>query len=254
MQDRYAGDIGDFGKYGLLRALCGEDLRLGVLWYRVPDESGSNDGRFIEYLDPPDERLRECDPDLFKRMHAVAYGGDRSIAAVEKSGALPEGTSFHGKVLAFDSRERPKQRTAKRREWLDSALQAVKHADLVFADPDTGLEIPSTRPLLAKGPKYAYYGDLVPCWERGQSLVIYQHATRGAGGVGWQITRRIEELREHFGSSLDPIVLRWRRISARTYFILPAPQHVERLTARVLDFLDTEWGERGHFTLFEAVQ
>ena len=42
--------------------------------------------------------------------------------------------------------------------------------------------------------------------------------------------------------------------SARTYFILPAPQHVERLTARVLDFLDTEWGERGHFTLFEAVQ
>ena len=25
MQDRYAGDIGDFGKYGLLRALCGED-------------------------------------------------------------------------------------------------------------------------------------------------------------------------------------------------------------------------------------
>lgn len=39
MQDRYVGDIGDFGKYGLLRALCAHDLSLGVVWYLVPDES-----------------------------------------------------------------------------------------------------------------------------------------------------------------------------------------------------------------------
>ena len=261
MQDRYAGDIGDFGKYGLLRALCGEDehgpaLRLGVLWYafKGDERESPRDGGRIDYLDPPDEGLRECDADLFERMCAVVHGSDRSIAAVERSGALPEGTSFHGDVLTFKGRERPTERAAKRRKWLASGLEAVKDADLVFVDPDTGLEIPSTHRLLAKGPKYAYYDDLLPYWENGQSLVIYQHATRGAGGVGWQITRRIEELREHFGSSLDPIVLRWRRISARTYFILPAPQHVERLTARVLDFLDTEWGERGHCTLFEAVQ
>ncbi len=256
MQDRYAGDIGDFGKYGLLRSLCGDDLRLGVLWYAFKGDEleKPGDGKRIDYLDPPDDSLRECDPDLFNRMHAVAYGGDRSIAAVEKSGALPEGTSFHGEVLAFDSRERPSDRAARRRQWLASGLEAVREADLVFADPDTGLEIPSTRPLVAKGPKYAYYDDMVPCWERGQSLVIYQHATRGAGGMGWQIMRRIEELREHFGSSLDPIVLRWRRTSARTYFVLPAPAHSDRLTARVLDFLNSEWGEREHFTLFEAVQ
>ena len=58
MQDRYAGDIGDFGKYGLLRALCGADehgpaLELGVLWYRVPNEDHKTDGRIIDYLDPP---------------------------------------------------------------------------------------------------------------------------------------------------------------------------------------------------------
>ena len=256
MQDRYAGDIGDFGKYGLLRALCGDDLRLGVLWYAFEGDEleKPGDGKRIDYLDPPDDSLRECDPDLFERMHAVVQGGHRSIAAVERSGALPDGTSFHGDVLTFKGSERPSERAAKRRKWLASGLEAVKDADLVFVDPDTGLEIPSTHRLLAKGPKYVYYDDLVPYWERGQSLVIYQHATRGAGGVGWQITRRIEELREHFGSSLDPIVLRWRRTSARTYFILPAPGHAERLTSRVLDFLDTEWGERGHFTLFEAVQ
>ncbi len=44
MQDRYTADIGDFGKYGLLRALCspvddGSNAWLGLVWYLVPDES-----------------------------------------------------------------------------------------------------------------------------------------------------------------------------------------------------------------------
>ena len=33
MQDRYAGDIGDYGKFGLLKALQAEGFRLGINWY-----------------------------------------------------------------------------------------------------------------------------------------------------------------------------------------------------------------------------
>ena len=48
MQDRYAGDIGDFGKIGLLKTLQAQDLSVGVNWYHVkpmdiekkPDKSG----------------------------------------------------------------------------------------------------------------------------------------------------------------------------------------------------------------------
>ena len=43
MQNRYTADLGDFGKYGLLKALCQSyiedeepNLRLGVVWYLVP--------------------------------------------------------------------------------------------------------------------------------------------------------------------------------------------------------------------------
>jgi hypothetical protein len=42
MQDRYAGDIGDFGKFALLRALEGAGLSVGVNWYKTdtaPDEN-----------------------------------------------------------------------------------------------------------------------------------------------------------------------------------------------------------------------
>ena len=258
MQDRYAGDIGDFGKYGLLRALCGEDehgaaLDLGVLWYAFEGdrERAPNDGRRIDYLDPPDERLRECDPDLFQRMRDIVSGGNRSISAVEQGGALPPRTLFHGEKLHFERTERPLARAKKRQDWLARGLDALEGADLVFADPDNGVEVPSVHPLVASGPKYAYYDDLIPCWDRGQSLIIYQHATRGGGGMGLQIALRIEELREHFDDLPDPVVLRWRRISARAYFILPAPDHADRLTARVRDFLNSEWGRREHFTLYE---
>ena len=35
MQDNYVGDIGDYGKYGLLRNVTAAGLQLAVNWYRV---------------------------------------------------------------------------------------------------------------------------------------------------------------------------------------------------------------------------
>ena len=37
MQDRYAGDVGDYVKFALLRHFA-TDHRLGVAWYLYPDE------------------------------------------------------------------------------------------------------------------------------------------------------------------------------------------------------------------------
>ena len=50
MQDRYTGDIGDFGKLGLLRQLTSTGLSIGVNWYRTPDETHNSDGLHIDYL------------------------------------------------------------------------------------------------------------------------------------------------------------------------------------------------------------
>jgi hypothetical protein len=46
MQDRYAGDIGDFVKLAILRALA-PGWHLGVAWWLYPDESHNGDGRHI---------------------------------------------------------------------------------------------------------------------------------------------------------------------------------------------------------------
>ena len=186
VQDGYAGDVGDFGKYGLLRALClpddrGPALRLGVHWHRVRGRGGSatGDGSHTQYIHGPSAQerlLRACDPDLFARMRRIV-GGERTIDAVEGSGALPQGTLFFGEALDFTDVPL-EERRALRSRWREEGLRALAGADVVFHDPDNGLEAPSVGPLTKAGAKYARYDDLRACRERGQSLVVYHHLGR----------------------------------------------------------------------------
>jgi len=41
MRDSYVADVGDFGKYALLNALAGNDLRLGVPSAALTNRAGS---------------------------------------------------------------------------------------------------------------------------------------------------------------------------------------------------------------------
>src|ERR1700679_1259854 len=111
MQDRYFGDVGDFGKYGLLRVLSGSEggpnLKLGVVWYLFPDENHNADGKHLGYL----RRIRDyrpCDEQLFRLLHSLIFDENgqliesaRKIKNAETSGLLPEGTRFYGEPLAF---------------------------------------------------------------------------------------------------------------------------------------------------------
>jgi hypothetical protein len=64
MKNQYFGDINDYRKYGLLRALQSTgDGSLLVAWMLTPDDGG-RDERFRAYLDDPDTWAK-YDPDLF---------------------------------------------------------------------------------------------------------------------------------------------------------------------------------------------
>ena len=134
MQHRYTGDIGDFAKYGLLRALGGR-VRLGVAWYLYPDENHNGDGKHIPYLDKP-EKWRHLDPDLFDTLKAIIDNGTRSVAQVEQSGLLGEAI-FSGAMLDFTGS--PAQRRQQRSDWFITMQRDLIHCDVVFTDPDNGL-------------------------------------------------------------------------------------------------------------------
>ena len=71
MQNRYVGDIGDYLKLGILRALS-PGFHLGIAWWLFPDESHNRDGRHISYLSHPDQ-WRHFDPDLFDTLREIVF-------------------------------------------------------------------------------------------------------------------------------------------------------------------------------------
>lgn len=96
MQDRYTGDIGDFGKLGLLRRLS-ERLSIGVSWYLVPDESHNGDGQHIDYLTK--NSFRACGPTLFDTLAQIVGSDQRKVTALENPTILS--SVYYSEVLDF---------------------------------------------------------------------------------------------------------------------------------------------------------
>jgi hypothetical protein len=92
MQNRYAGDIGDFVKLGILRALS-PGYRLGVAWL-FPDEEHKKDGRHICYLDQP-LQWRHFDPQLFDALGEIVSSSQRDVRALEAANILAYAIFFN---------------------------------------------------------------------------------------------------------------------------------------------------------------
>ena len=169
MQSKYTGDIGDFGKYGLLRYLSGltdpetpePDLKLGVVWYLRSDECCKKDGRITGYLKATTKNHREfrtCDPGLWDVLKGLVDCGKRCIHEVERAGVLPECTLYYSAPLDFPPDFLGINRAEVRERLLDAALEKVAGADLVFLDPDNGIAPDNKRPTHQDGNKFIFSG------------------------------------------------------------------------------------------------
>ena len=252
MQDRYAGDVGDFLKFGLLRQLCEPadglpGLRLGVVWYLTPDEGHNADGKHTGYLDetkPKARALAVLDPDLYRRLQRVVVG-ERSVAALETAGVLPGGSSAFGEQLSFadlDSTDRA-ARTRRRDAWVAKAVSAVAGAVLVFVDPDNGLRREShpDPPTRSKAIKHAYHHELRNLADNGRrSVVAYHHADRTAP-VAVQAQQRLAEAADAVGLEPAATVIA-RRGATRLFLVLVAERHRERIQQRLGSIERGSWG------------
>jgi len=164
MQDSYVGDIGDYGKYGLLRLICNEALSLSINWYRVnPQKSGKqDDGKYINYLYKP-QLYRGYDPDLFDSLHQIVIQQqDRKIAHIEHANLFP--AVYFSKPLDSD-----------RITWHRQALEQTKDSRVVFLDPDNGLETEKMHQTGKATTKHVTWTELKDYYNRGQSVILYQH-------------------------------------------------------------------------------
>ena len=246
MQNRYVGDIGDFGKYALLNALVGDNLRLGIVWYLNTDEEKNNDGSRIHY-----EHLEHCDPALYKTLAQLRRSG-RSVDAVQAAGVLPNRTIYCSAPISpieDGKRTHPTIREKNRISWHRSAMEAMFEAELVFVDPDNGIAGKTVVSSKRNAAKYVLLEEIADYVQRGQSVVIYHHQTREKGGVESQIDKRLPPLLALRGVA-EAWALIFRRQSVRAFIVVCCKKHRKRLRDHALAFQKTTWCAGEHFQLY----
>lgn len=228
----------------------GRRLRLGINWYRVADEAHNLDGKHTEYLSLAHRygaSLRACDSQVYDGLAALLATGRRRVADISTLGFFPGNTTYFGEPLTFDGLP-VSERTAARRAWIERALRMTAGSDIVFADPDNGLEGASVGPSNRRGPKFAFFADLLPFVDRGQSLVIYHHLDRSAPAVQ-QAQRRLQQIKGHLGVA-GAFALQYQRNSARLFIVVPNERDQALLVERATMFATGPWG--AHFLLRTA--
>jgi hypothetical protein len=110
MQDKYVGDVGDFGKYGLLNEIYNQsngNIKLGVNWYKVSKEEDNNDGKHIDYLEDNFKAKAsyiQCFPKLYDKMKGIVLNNNRTLSEIESNQILPENTIFYSKTIPYSPR------------------------------------------------------------------------------------------------------------------------------------------------------
>jgi len=169
MKNQYVGDINDYRKYGLIRVIFRvSKLRFIVAWMLTPDDKGS-DGKHIEYLDQP-TKWRKFDPNLFDVLKSlITKTRRRDISLIQNANLLPN-AQFFPPIVPDSGPERY--------VWTHNLILAATNSDIVFFDPDNGLEVKSTRYGAKNSSKYLYWRGVEQLWGKAKSLLIYQHFPR----------------------------------------------------------------------------
>ena len=267
MQNRYVADVGDFGKFGLLRALAGvvdssngPRLSVGVVWYRPSKETGpSGDGSKRSYLDASRRQpFEECDPELFGCLKAIS-DTNRDLNEIRDRGILggKRAAFYNVAIEAPERRWSREKREDTRSEWWKGALECVGDKQIVFLDPDNGLA-PRSVPIRLKGAtKYAYLHEEVASLtaiESNPVIVIYHHLGRSFEGRAAkhpeQMHRWAAKLKDDLQLAVEPEVLWYRRGTARAYFVLftSDDDRTKLIRERLQRFRGGPWLAHRHFT------
>lgn len=245
MQNRYVGDIGDFAKYALLRALvCQSGFRLGIVWCLFPDESHNFDGRHTGYLQRGE--YRHLDPVLHDRLALIVRSGRRSVRKIARAGLFAHDTISFEMPISLSNMVRTDRPTREeyRTKWISRALVATANCSLVFFDPDNGFEISSVPKYGPKAGKYVFWDELSSFWDRGQSLIIYHHLNRSASAK--EQTRALRKLLLiTFADAGLVTSLLFRRGSCRHFWIVGQTMHAVGLRSAVEAILSSGWS--GYF-------
>jgi len=221
MQVGQIGGVGDFGKFALLRHLM-KDRRLAVCWYLSGETAEAKDrDRHFDYLKRPNE-FRHLAPEVFDQL--VKFNGGRRALA----DAL---TDLHmSRVLGnavFLRHEVPRQ-AALRRQWLDVLVDSVRGTNLVFLDPDHGIQ----GKRVTTG--HAALAEIAALRLPGRTLIVgHQQSGRRS-----EVKYLSDQMRSLGCDQIE--IIRQRLVASRFYVIV---DHDSAMTEQIATFV-RKWGDR----------
>ena len=229
MKNQYAGDVGDYTKLGILRGLENAGFSIGLNWYLTPDEPEHSktftDGKHTKFLefdcDTPDS-------DLHCALQKIGLSNNRTVARLERA-KLFENTLFWNKILEGKSRDK----------WHLEAFKKLGKQDVIFLDPDNGLEVKSTNPYSKNGNKYTTYKEAADYYVQGATVIIYNHRDRKPKNEYLKRFYRFIDMEETKNAKM--FYLRASRYSVRDYLFLVQERHFSGLEKAIDNFLATEW-------------
>ena len=182
-----------------------------------------------------------------RQIESTLHSQDElNVGLIEGSGILPAGTAFFSEPVP-QVQGSAQQRLAKRTAWFERARKAVTDCDLVFLDPDNGLEVrsvPITSPLAGK---YATVAEIVSLLGNCTAVVLYQHGSR----TPWKVQQ--EHVCTQIASGVDqPLAIRTLRFGAfgvRAFFCITTCPRMTEVVERGLDRLGRRvegWDKSGY--------
>ena len=221
MKNQYFGDINDYRKYSLLRLLSGYGkISTAVCWMLTPDDLRP-DGHRIQYLREP-EKWREFDPAVFDLLRdQVVQRERRKVNSIQKHDLFPN-CLFYSAAIQDNS--------AHREKFMSNFLRFARNTELVFFDPDNGIEIKSVPYGKKNSSKYLYFSEVQRAFKDGHSILIYQHLPpKPRLALSSYLGQRLAET-----TSADRIYLYWTQF---VLFLLvvqtPHIKHIEQANKEI---------------------
>lgn len=236
MKNQYFGDIYDYFKYGLLRQinLYGR-ISTSVCWM-LTENNESGEGHRVNYLLEP-ALWRDFDPPLFDCLRtAVLDRIERHVQVIENSGLLPN-TTFYSKLLTDPTEERGR--------YFDEFLKSASGRELVFFDPDNGLEVKSVRYGQKGASRYVFRNEISKSFKAGHSILIYQHMPPKPRDP---LIRELASGLLHESGSEIVYAFRTPRVA---FFLVPQTKLLDQF-AKVVESIQTVWSDVLNTDLFPA--
>lgn len=232
MKNQYFGDIGDYGKYSLLRAFANEGIKVGVNWYLTEDD-GSADGKYTTYLGDDKERI--YDPELYDCLKQMKTSEERDVKTFEAKNMIPDAI-YYRDMLDISRLKGIRAKQEERSRWHETAMETLRDAELIFMDPDNGLSIKekSTR---KDSVKYAFATETADYFERGQNIVYYCHKGR-------RTPKKWEEAKMTLYDYIPEaalIPLTFHRGTQRTFMFVIHREDHERYEQILRTFMESKW-------------